>query len=1127
MVIPIIIATETGLAAVSRVTPERALPLGARFFRVWDPVSPRGIAVRFAVWLFTIRMIPPRAFPGSRPDLPDLFRSPVPMPRSSALLVALCLLLVTSTAVAGGPTYNRDIRPILVDNCFSCHGPDSASRKGDLRLDRLADATASKAIVPGDIEASEMIARIVSTDPETVMPPPATKKTLKPEQIATLKSWIAAGAQYEAHWSLIPPARPAVPRIENPAFSLRTPIDHFVLAKLNAAGLSPAPEADRRTLARRLSLDLTGLPPSPEVVDRFVKDTSPDAYEKLVDFFLSQPAWGEHRGRYWLDAARYGDTHGIHIDNFREIWTYRDWVISAFNRNMPFDQFTLEQLAGDLFPDRTYEQQVASGFNRCNITTNEGGAIAEEYAVLYTRDRTETTAQVWMGLTAGCSVCHDHKFDPLSQKEFYEMAAFFNNTTQNAMDGNIKDTPPILVIPQDEELARWKALETEVPEARKLVDARKKDGRTEFDGWLAAAGQDVVEKAAPTTALAFHAALGEGTGKSVTVRVGESDRTVEVTDKTKWQDGPPGEKALQLQGEAVSIPEVGDFDREQPFSVAAWVKVATNDSSGALCARMDDGNNFRGWDLWVQQRRIGMHVIDTWPGNAVKVVSKAALPVDKWTHVVVTYDGSGKSDGFKIYYNGKPQFVNVEQNTLTGTTRTNVPFKIGQRHTSSPLSAAGLGDLRIYTRVLEEHEASSLGQASVLAKILKKKPADRTEAELNSLYDWWLGAVDESYQALAARAGNLEREQAAIRSRGKIAHVMQEKTEPAMAYVLFRGEYDKRRDEVKPRTPVALPAFPDDLPKNRLGFARWLLLPEQPLTARVTVNRFWQEVFGTGIVRTAGDFGVTGELPSHPELLDWLAIDFRDSGWDVKRFFKQIVMSSTYRQASTATLEKLEKDRENRLLSRGPRFRMDAEMIRDGALAASGLLSPKIGGPSVKPYQPDGVWEAVAMIGSNTRNYVRDSGESLYRRSLYTFWKRSAPPAQMEIFNAPSRETCTVRRERTNTPLQALVTLNDEQFVEAARRLAELAVKSGPSFDERLDFVTGRLVARPFENSERTVVRDVFERLHAHYSAAPDDAKRLIAFGESKADPAVAPEELAAWTMTVNQLMNLDEVLTK
>ncbi|HUG90314.1 MAG TPA: DUF1553 domain-containing protein, partial [Planctomycetaceae bacterium] len=525
---------------------------------------------------------------------------------------------------------------------------------------------------------------------------------------------------------------------------------------------------------------------------------------------------------------------------------------------------------------------------------------------------------------------------------------------------------------------------------------------------------------------------------------------------------------------------------------------------------------------------IGTHIINTWPGDALKVVGKAQVPGNEWTHVAVTYDGSGKAAGVKVYYNGKAQETLVEADALKSTVRTGVPFKIGQRNTSEPLNAAGLQDLRIYTRALSPAEVESLARVTRFAAILEKPADQRTDAEKNDVYPWWLGTFDAPYQALTADLGKLELEHAAIKSRGTIAHVMNERDEAAMAYILFRGEYDKRRDPVQASTPDVLPALPEDFPLDRLGFARWLLSPEHPLTARVTVNRFWQEVFGTGLVRTAGDFGVMGELPSHPELLDWLAVEFRESGWDVKGFFKLLVMSSAYRQAALATPEKIEKDRDNRLLSRGPRFRMDAEMIRDYALAASGLLARKLGGPSVRPYQPPGVWEAVAMIGSNTRDYVQDTGEKLYRRSLYTFWKRAAPPASLDIFNAPAREFCTVRRERTNTPLQALVTLNDVQFVEAARHLAQRALKEGGETDDaRLDFLARRLLVRPFRDEELPVVRSSLSELLGYYQAQPDDAKKLIAVGESKADESLDPVALGAWTMLVNQLMNLDEVLNK
>ncbi len=1044
----------------------------------------------------------------------------------TAFTLAMLCYCCQLQAQDGPIVYNRDIRPILADNCFACHGPDSASRKGDLRLDRPDAAASMKAIIAGKPGESGVIHRIMSNDPEEVMPPPATKKVLTARQKELLHKWIAAGAEYQPHWSFIPPVRPAVPKVKNAQW-VRNPIDAFVLAKLEAAGLSPAPEADRWTLARRLSLDLTGLPPTPELVEAFVNDKSPNAYEVLVDKLMESRHWGEHRGRYWLDAARYADTHGIHFDNFREMWTYRESVIAAFNRNVPFDQFTIEQLAGDLLPNRTLDQQIQSGFNRCNITTSEGGTIPEEYYVLYARDRTETLGQVWLGMTAGCAVCHDHKFDPLTMRDFYSLAAFFNNTTQNAMDGNAKDTPPIVAVPLEADRPRWDALGGEIATARQLVEGRKQEARKTFDEWLAKATPESLAATIPTAEMVLHAPLNEGTGKSTKVTVNGEAREIALTDTAQWADGFSS-KALQVQGSALDIPEAGDFEKEQAFSCAAWIKVQPNDTNGAIVARMDKPTEYQGWDLWVQGRRVGMHLISKWPDDALKAVTQAQIKGNEWTHVALTYDGSGKAAGVKVYFNGQLQKMNVESDKLKGSTRTKVPFRVGQRTAGEPLSGAGIQDLRIYSRALSQGDVESMAKVTRFTGILAKSPEQRTDAEKNEVYPWWLATNDASYKDLSAKLAALEGEQAAIKGRGTIAHVMQEKNEEAMAYILFRGEYDKRRDPVKPTTPAALSPFPADAPKNRLGLAKWLLEPNHPLTTRVTVNRFWQELFGTGIVRTSGDFGIAGELPSDQELLDWMAVEFREGGWDIKKFYKLLVTSATYRQAAVTTREKLEKDPQNRLLSRGPRFRMDGEMIRDYALAASGLLVPKLGGPSVKPYQPDGVWEAVAMIGSNTRDYRRDTGENLYRRSLYTFIKRSAPPASMEIFNAPARETCTVRRERTDTPLQALVTLNDVQFVEAARHLAQGILKS-PAADDtaRLRMLAVRLLSRPFRPEELPIVQGSLKELTDYYKAHVDDAKKLIAEGESKADPAVDPALLAAWTMLTNELMNLDEVLNK
>jgi mono/diheme cytochrome c family protein len=1047
------------------------------------------------------------------------------------LMVRAVVLMAWATLVGEvradeAPQYNRDIRPIFAENCFRCHGPDSAARKADLRLDQREAAIKANAFKPGKPEESELVRRIFSGDAEEVMPPPAAHKQITSQQKELLKQWIAAGAEYQPHWSLIVPQRAELPVVKNEAW-VRTPIDRFVLAKLEALGLSPAPEADRRILARRVSLDLTGLPPQPAEVEQFVRDPASDAYEKFVDRLLALPAWGEHRARYWLDLARYADTNGIHFDNFRENWAYRDYVIQAFNQNLPFDQFTIEQLAGDLLPDRKLEQQVASSFNRCNMTTNEGGAINEEYLVLYTRDRTETAGQTWLGLTVGCAVCHDHKFDPLSQKEFYELSAFFNNTTQAAMDGNLKDTPPVVVVPQLQDRARWQALAEQLIELRKQQSDRRQVARSVFDDWLAG-GADEAVSLIPTDGLVFQAPYDTGSSSSVDLLVDGQSKSATVAGANEWGPGHVGAHAIKVQPEAIiEVADAGNFERDKPFTYAAWVKLTKKGQSGAVFARMDDGHEYRGWDLWIENGRLAAHLIHQWDQNAIKVATEAELKVGQWNHLVVSYDGSSKAAGLKFYVNGERQKSKVLVDRLTDSIQNDVPLKIGQRDSESMLEESLIDDVRIYGRVLPESEIKHLVN-DTRAAWLAAKPADlRNEAESKELFEWWLLNIDKPTQKMLAELAEVEQEQKRIKSRSTVAHVMQERDEQPAAYILNRGEYDQRRDRVSAGTPALLPPMPADLPRNRLGFAKWLLLPENPLTARVTVNRFWQEVFGTGIVRTAGDFGVNGELPSHPELLDWLAIDFRESGWDVKRLFRMLVTSAAYRQAATVTPQKLTIDPQNRWLSRGPRYRMDAEMIRDFALSASGLLVTKIGGPSVRPYQPPGVWEAVAMRESNTREYVQDHGENLYRRSLYTFWKRAAPPASMEVLNAPSRETCTIRRERTDTPLQALVTLNDPQFVEAARQLAQTAVLTDDSVDRRLQLVAERLLSRSLRAEEITLIKSSLIDSLSYYAAHFADAEKLISVGESKADPKAPPAVLAAWTVVVNELLNLDEVLNK
>ena len=890
--------------------------------------------------------------------------------------------------------YNRDVRPILSENCFACHGPDSASRKAGLRLDQRDAAIAKEAFNPGKSAESELVKRILlAEDDEGAMPPKGGhKKKLTPAQKETLKAWIDQGAGYELHWSFLAPKKPAVPTVKD-AKAVRNSIDAFILAELEKKGLTFAPEADRRTLARRVALDTTGLPPKPEDVEEFVNDKAPDAYEKYVAKMLDSKQWGEHRGRHWLDAARYADTHGIHFDNYRENWAYREWVINAFNRNMKFDQFTIEQLAGDLLPNPTTDQLVATGFNRCNITTNEGGAIIEEYLVLYNRDRTETVSQTWLGLTAGCAVCHDHKFDPFSAKDFYSMAAFFNNTTQAAMDGNIRNTPPVITVPKLEDRMKWDTISKDVAAVQAKVAARKAEAKPDFSAWANAAKPSELAGKIPTEGLVFHAPLTEGDGKAITATVAGKSQKIDFKDGYDWSLSRAGQKAFTVKpGAGVELPTVGDFEKGQGFSASAWVSIDAKGKNGALIARMDEANIFRGWDVWIQNDRIGTHIVNAWPADAIKVVSKKALEPKKWYHVTVSWDGTPKSTGVKIYLDGEVQPFDIEADTLKSTIRTAVPLKIGQRSSGvGRVSGVGLQDLRLFDRGLTGVEAQQLAGSTRTAELLAKPAEKRTPQETEELFNWWLVSQDSKYKDLANEQRKLVAEEAALRARGTVAHISVEKKTPPEAYILKRGDYDKRGEKVSANTPSALPPF-KDLPQNRLGFAKWLLQPNHPLTARVNVNRFWQEVFGNGLVKSSGDFGVTGDMPSHPELLDWLALEFQ-STWDIKEFFRAIFLSTTYRQAAATTKEKLEKDPFNRFLSRGPRYRMDGEMIRDGALAASGILVPKIGGPSVKPYQPEGVWEAVAMPGSDTRDYKRDSGENLYRRSMYTFWKRAAPPA--------------------------------------------------------------------------------------------------------------------------------------
>ncbi len=1031
--------------------------------------------------------------------------------------------------------FNRDIRPILSENCFHCHGPDPGSRKAGLRLDTeqgFFEKTEKRGptVVAGKPADSPLYQRILSSDPEEIMPPPESHKDLKPEQKEIIRRWIEEGAPWQPHWSFIPPQRPAVPEVPGATH----PIDAFLQQKLSSVGLKPAPEADRRSLARRASFDLRGLPPSPQEVEEFVADQAPNAWERYLDRLLASPAWGEHRGRYWLDAARYADTHGLHFDNYREMWPYRDWVIRAFNQNMPFDQFTLEQLAGDLLPNPTQSQLIATGFHRCNITTNEGGTIEEENLVSYARDRVETTSWVWLGLTANCAVCHDHKFDPISAKDFYQMTAYFRNTQQGGLDGNVKDSNPSIIVPLTEDLARYEAIGGEIAMTRDTLAKARTVEKANYDMWASALKPDALVHKVETAGQVLHVPLNEAEGDTVAVKTPTGARTAQLSAPgLKWaKPKAKGSVSLNLQAQqSLILGNEGDFEKDQAFSVSLKM-IADPNRTGALVAKMEKPqNNYRGWDVWLQAgQQIAVHVIHNWPQQAIKMVTGNVLQRNVEHHVVATYDGSGRSDGIRIYVDGALQPLTAEANgSLAGSIRTTVPLRIGGRESGDGPEKAAVSDVRIYNRKLDDAEIAGVGRAREIMTIAELPMDKRTPEHQKTLQDYYFTAVNPATIANAQQLLSLESEKKAIEARGAYTHVQRERTDRmAEAFVLTRGNYDQKADKVVPGPFSALHAAPEAAPKNRLGLAQWLLQPENPLTSRVTVNRFWQEIFGQGIVKTSEDFGIVGEAPSHPELLDWLAVEFVAGKWDVKKFYKLMMTSHAYRQDVKITPERKEKDPFNRLLSRGPRFRMDGEMVRDTALAVSGLLVNKMGGPSVKPYQPPGVWEAVSMPESNTRNYKADKGESLYRRSVYTFWKRAAPPAALEIFNATAREISCLRRERSNTPMQALVTMNDVQFIEAARVLATKALQTSfVATDLRIQFLATHIFSRPLRAEELEIINGVLKDDLAYYTANQKDAAALVAYGETPAPKGVDAAQLAAWTMTANKLLNTDEALNK
>ncbi len=1100
--------------------------------------------------------------------------------RLRGLLVSLVALLSGVMgglrAAAAAPaelSFNEHIQPILADACLACHGLDAGSRKAGLRLDRFEHATAQRpdgppAIVPGRPDESPLIQRIESADVRKVMPPPEAHKTISPEQRAMLRRWIAEGSRYEEHWAFIAPRRPAVPAVAG----VSHPVDAFIRARLAREGLAPVPEADRRSLLRRAALDLTGLIPAPAEVETFVADAAPGAYERAIDRLLASPRYGEHRARHWLDYVRYADTHGVHFDNYRAIWPYRDYVVRSFNSNQRFDAFVREQLAGDLLPARTIDQLVATGLMRCNLTTNEGGTIPEEVLVNQTRDRVEAFGATFLGLSTGCAACHDHKFDPITTKDFYGLAAFLGNTAEKPWDLNIAEPAPIVRVPRPEQSAAASFLLQARADVQERLQRRRAQARELAGAWLAAGN---CPQPVSTEALEVRLRLDEGQGDVVRnsaphprTAAFNADTNPLIWGETSWF-WPSMRMDIHTR---LSLGPEGDVDAGDKFSTGGWILlrakpgggVRTGTGNGSLFARMGDEKRRggAGWDIYQEGLQIFFALVPDVPppaaqeevppaGKAKTTSRRLVIPPpplrsgllvatrpglitrDEWVHVFVTYDGSRKASGMRIFLNGRPAEteVRLEQLPPGASIRTDAAMHVGRRDDYNPMRETRYQDFRFYRRALAAEEVQRLPFEDLAAEITAREPDPRrwsTDEAFVVADRFFLGEKDAEHRSLAALAAAHDAALELLTRDGDATLVAAEKTTPAYSDVLKRGDYFARGERVGPAVPHFLPPLPAGAPVDRRGLAEWLLTAEHPLFARVAVNRMWQEVFGRGLVESSGEFGVMGDRPTHPELLDWLAVEFRESGWDVKRLYRLLLTSATYRQAVAAPAPALARDPGNKWLGRGPRFRMDGEMLRDSALFSAGLLVERLGGPPVKPYQPPGIWEEVAMPESNTRTYVPSEGEGLYRRSLYTFWKRASPPASLETFDATSREVVCSRRARTNTPLQAFVTLNDPQWVEAARKLGERALAAASRSEDRLRFLALATLARPLAASEEQALLASQARLQALFTAQPEQAAALLQVGASPVGPGEwSPVERAVWTMVASQFLNLDEFLNK
>jgi len=1051
--------------------------------------------------------------------------------------LAAALLCLAATE-ARGVDFNHDVRPILAEYCFKCHGPDRGARQAELRLDTFADATASRgeasAVIPHDLAASQLIQRITHSDPGQRMPPPSSGKTLSPDQIETLRQWITSGAKYEKHWSFVPAVRPRLADIGAPSSGwLRNALDCFVLARLQSEGLNPSTPCDRRTLIRRVSLDLTGLPPSLSEIRAFLSDKAPDAYERLVDRLLASPHFGERLTIDWLDAARYADTHGFNNDSTRTMWRWRDWVIDAYNANMPFDRFVVEQLAGDLLPGTTVNQRIATGFNRNHVINSEGGIIAEEYRVEYVADRVRTTTIVFLGLTMECARCHDHKYDPITQQDYYRFFAFFNNVPEYGEDGRIANAAPLMRAPT-------LAQQVVVGQLQKLVAAhetamqriRRQLPADSLATWV----DEQREKLSQPTLnpaeekyrddLLAYVSFDQTDGDAVT-DLARKDATILCKPKPVFCEGVVGAGLLLDSENFMDLGRDINMKKADSFSIGLWIRPDSTQSTTLISKVNYRANRAStaygaGYEIGVDNEEVVVR-LNTQPAYAIHVTSESAVQPRRWQHLLITYDGSKKAAGIRIFHNGRQLDTNVLSDGLSGGFDGGVPLLVGRADSDDRAGFRGqIDEFCFFKRALSAEEIVSYVDPLLVANALAAGHED-------ALVHQYLIATDQAYQGhwqsyLQKRDEifNLERQ-------FPLTMVMAEMEPARPTHVLQRGDYASPRELVAPTVlEELLVPLPADAPRNRLGLARWLTRADHPLTARVAVNRIWQQLFGTGIVKTAEDFGVQGEWPSHPDLLDYLAVEFVESGWDMKLLVRSLVTSATYRQESGVTPALLQLDPENRLLARGPRFRLPAELIRDQALAVAGMLQPRIGGASVYPYQPEGIFKDV-VVGADYpgTKWLLSEGADLYRRSLYTFWKRTLPHPALATFDAPEREFCLVRRSRTNTPLQALVLLNDPIYLEASRRLAESVMADETGQRARVARCFELVTARAPNEAELQILLGQLHSRLDHYHKHPDAAASLLEIGASTADDSLDPVELAAYTTIASILLNLDEAITK